>query len=526
MRNTFWTVSAISFSAVAGASVIWPSALYSLVVLLPIFGIGVVDVLQTKQSIRRNFPVLGHGRYLMELIRPEINQYFIESNKDGVPFDRERRSIIYQRAKKTLDTLPFGTQSDVYAQDYEWINHSLVPKKVPHDPPRVKVGGPDCKQPYMAALLNVSAMSYGSLSKNAILALNQGAKTGGFYHNTGEGGLSPYHLQPGGDLVWQIGTGYFGCRNPDGSFSAEEFRKRSNLPNVKMIEIKLSQGAKPGHGGILPASKLTQEIIEIRGVVPGKDVVSPPAHSSFSTPEGLLQFVAQLRELSNGKPIGFKLCIGKRREFLAVAKAMIKTGITPDFITVDGGEGGTGAAPIEFSNSVGTPLKEGLVFVHNTLIGIGVRDKVRIIAAGKVTTGFHMAALMALGADLCNSARAMMFALGCIQALRCNSNNCPTGVATQNPELVKGLHVPNKATRVANFQRETVHSLLEVVGAAGLRNPAELRPWHIMRRVNSTDVRNYDEIYDFIKPGSLLGHQIPETFARPWQMAQPETFES
>lgn len=524
MRNIFWILSAAVFTAIFGAAYFWPPILCLLLIFGPIFIRGVMDVTQTRQSILRNFPVIGHGRYLMELIRPEINQYFVESNKDGVPFDRERRSIVYQRAKKQLDTLPFGTQSNVYAQDYEWINHSLAPKPVPHEPPRVLIGGPGCKQPYSASLLNVSAMSYGSLSKNAILALNQGAKSGGFYHNTGEGGLSPHHLAPGGDIVWQIGTGYFGCRNHDGSFNEEKFAKRATIPTVKMIEIKLSQGAKPGHGGILPASKLTDEIIAIRDVEPGKDVISPPAHSEFSTPEGLLQFVQRLRDLSGGKPVGFKLCVGKRREFMAICKAMLKTGILPDFITVDGGEGGTGAAPVEFSNSVGTPVKEGLVFVHNTLTGIGVRDKVRVIAAGKVTTGFHMVTLFSLGADVCNSARAMLFALGCIQALRCNSNKCPTGVATQDPELVKGLYVPDKAIRVANFQRETVHSFLEVVGAAGLSHPGELRPWHIMRRTTPTEVKNYDEIYGFLKPGSLLSPDLPAGYARAWQAAQAETF--
>lgn len=524
MRKLFWILSAVFFFAILGLSFVWPKAPLLLLIFAPLFALGVADVTQKKHSIRRNFPIVGHGRYLMELVRPEINQYFVESNKDGVPFDRERRSIVYQRAKKALDTLPFGTQSDVYAQDYEWINHSLAPKPVPHEPPRVLVGGPSCKQPYSAALLNVSAMSYGSLSKNAILALNSGAKIGGFYHNTGEGGLSPHHLAPGGDLVWQIGTGYFSCRNFDGTFNDDEFKKRATLPNVRMIEIKLSQGAKPGHGGILPASKLTPEIIEIRRVEPGKDVISPPAHSAFSTPEEMMQFIQKLRELSGGKPIGFKLCIGKRREFMAIAKAMLKTGILPDFITVDGGEGGTGAAPVEFSNSVGTPLKEGLVFVHNTLVGAGLRDRIKIIAAGKVTTGFHMVTLMALGADLCNSARAMLFALGCIQALRCNSNECPTGVATQDPELVRGLHVPNKSIRVANFQRETVHSMLEVVGATGLSHPNELRPWHIMRRTSPTEVKNYDEIYGFIKNGSLLESVLPASYARAWEAAKPETF--
>ena len=462
----------------------------------------------------------------MELIRPEINQYFIESNWDGMPFNRERRSVVYQRAKGQLDTIPFGTQSNVYADDYEWINHSLVPKPVLKEEPRVKVGGKACQKPYLASLFNISAMSYGSLSKNAILALNRGAKIGGFYHNTGEGGLSPYHLEPGGDVTWQIGTGYFGCRSKDGKFNPEEFQKRATLPNVKMIEIKLSQGAKPGHGGILPAKKLTPEIVEIRGVEPGKDVLSPPAHSAFSTPEGLLTFVQKLRELSGGKPIGFKLCVGEPREFLSIIKAMLKTGILPDFITVDGAEGGTGAAPLEFSNSVGTPLNEGLTLVHNALVGSNLRDQIRIIAAGKITTGFNMVSKLALGADICNSARGMMFALGCIQALRCNNNTCPTGVATQDPELVQGLVVPDKAQRVANFHKATIHSFLEVIAAAGLSHPTEVRPWHIQRRVSPMQVCNYSEIYGRIEPGSLLNSTAPAPFSRPWTEASAQSFSS
>jgi glutamate synthase domain-containing protein 2 len=367
-------------------------------------------------------------------------------------------------------------------------------------------------------------MSYGSLSKNAVLALNRGAKLGNFAHNTGEGGLSHYHLEPGGDVTWQIGTGYFGCRDKKGNFNLDKFKERATLPNVKMIEIKLSQGAKPGHGGILPAKKVTPEIALIRGVEMGEDVLSPPAHSAFSTPLGLLEFVQTLRKGSGGKPIGFKLCVGKRREFLAIVKAMLKSGITPDFITVDGAEGGTGAAPLEFSDSVGTPLNDGLVFVHNSLVGAGLREKIRIIAAGKITTGFHMAKKMALGADLCNSARGMLFALGCIQALRCNTNACPTGVATQDPELVRGLHVGDKSVRVANFHRETIKSLYEVIGATGIHHPQDLRPWHIFRRIGPMEVRNYGEIFPFIEKNSLLGNALPESFARPWNAAQAETF--
>lgn len=493
-------------------------------VVLPLVAVGYADLLQKKQTIRRNFPVIGNFRYLFELIRPEINQYFVESNIDGKPFSRERRSLIYQRSKGVTDTVPFGTQQDVYAANYEWVNHSIAPKPTLKEEPRVRIGGKDCKQPYEASIFNVSAMSYGSLSRTAVLALNKGAKLGGFYHNTGEGGLSPYHLEPGGDLVWQIGTGYFSARGPDGKFSEEEFRKRANHPQVKMIEIKLSQGAKPGHGGILPASKVTKEISEIRGVPMGEDVLSPPGHTAFDSPDGLLRFVKRLRDLSGGKPVGFKLCVGKRREFFAIVKAMLATGILPDFITVDGGEGGTGAAPLEFSNSVGTPLSEGLVFVHNALVGAGVRDEIRLVASGHVTTGFALLSKMALGADLCNSARGMMFALGCIQALRCNNNTCPTGVATQDPALYKGLDVGDKSARVAHFHRSTVHSFLEVLAAAGLAHPRDIRPWHVQRRISTSEVRHYGELFDFLAPGALLTNP-PPSYARAWNQATAASWE-
>src|SRR5262245_6757206 len=408
MRRAFVASSAAALVLVSVTALVWPPVLWSLVLIVPLIVRGVADMVQTRQAVRRNFPLIGHARYLLEQIRPEINQYFVESNHDGRPFSRNDRSVVYQRAKGELDTLPFGTQRDVYAVGYEWINHSLAPVEPDHACSRVVVGGSACTQPYAASIFNVSAMSYGSLSKNAVLALNAGAKIGGFAHNTGEGGLSPYHLEPGGDLIWQIGTGYFSCRTPNGSFSVEEFAKRAALPNVKMIEVKLSQGAKPGHGGILPAAKLTPEIVEIRGVVPGQDVISPPAHTAFTTPLGLLQFLQQLRDASGGKPVGFKLCVGKRHEFFGIVKAMLESGIVPDFITVDGGEGGTGAAPLEFSDSVGTPLNEGLAFVHYALVGAGLRDHIRLIASGKVNTGFQIATKVALGADLCNAARAMM----------------------------------------------------------------------------------------------------------------------
>ncbi len=524
MRRAFVAISVAVLVLEALVGWFWPPALWSLVVVLPVIALGVSDMLQVRQSVRRNFPVIGHGRYLLEMIRPEINQYFIESNNDGRPFSRNDRSVVYQRAKGDLDTLPFGTQKDVYAAGYEWINHSLAPKHPDPSAARVLVGGPQCTQPYSASILNVSAMSYGSLSKNAVLALNTGAKLGGFAHNTGEGGLSPYHLEPGGDVIWQIGTGYFGCRDPKGNFAIGPFTERATLPTVKMIEVKLSQGAKPGHGGILPAAKLTPEIIAIRGVVPGEDVISPPAHTAFGTPTGLLEFVQQLREASGGKPVGFKLCIGTRREFLGIVKAMLATGITPDFITVDGGEGGTGAAPLEFSDAVGTPLMDGLAFVHQALVGAGVRDRIRIIASGKVNTGVAIASKVALGADMCNAARAMMLALGCIQALRCNSNHCPTGVATQDPELVAGLHVGDKSHRVARFHRETVKSFFEVLGAAGCERPAELEPWNVMRRVSPTEVRNLADIYGRPVPNGLLTGEAGPMMTRAWAAASADAF--
>jgi len=524
MRKPFLILTLLTVGAIAVIARYWTPVLWSLLVVIPLFARGVADMAQKKQAIRRNFPILGHFRYLLEKIRPEINQYFVESNSDGKPFSRNDRSVIYQRAKGDVDTLPFGTQRDVYAAGYEWINHSLAPVHARAEQARVSVGGPDCKKPYSASLFNVSGMSYGSLSKNAVLALNTGAKAGGFAHNTGEGGLSPYHLQPGGDIIWQIGTGYFGCRDKQGQFDVEQFARRAALHNVKMIEVKLSQGAKPGHGGILPAKKVTLEIVEIRGVEMGQDVVSPAAHSAFSTPIGLLHFLRQLRDSSGGKPVGFKLCVGNPHEFLAIVKAMLQTGIAPDFITVDGAEGGTGAAPHEFSDSVGTPLNEGLSFVHNALIGAGLRDHVRIIASGKINTGFQMATKIALGADMCNAARAMMFAIGCIQALKCNTNECPTGVATQDPYLVGGLHVGDKATRVTRYHRETVKSFFEVLGAAGLTQPSELKASLIMKRVSATEIRSYQDLYPQTAPGALLADRGEGAMAEAWRVARAETF--
>lgn len=488
--------------------------------------IGLVDAFQTRHTIRRNFPIIGHMRYLLEEIRPEINQYFIESNTNGVPFNRLQRSLIYQRAKNMVSTLPFGTQLDVYDVGYEWVEHSMVPVHVDPASLRVWVGGPDCQQPYHASIFNISAMSYGSLSKNAILALNGSAKDGNFAHNTGEGGISPYHLEPGGDLIWQIGTGYFGCRTADGRFDPDLFAEKARLPQIKMIEIKLSQGAKPGHGGILPARKVTPEISQIRLVPLGQDVVSPPSHSAFKTPLEMMYFIQRLRELSQGKPIGFKLCLGKHHEFIALCKAMLATGITPDFITVDGAEGGTGAAPLEFSNHVGVPGVDALVFVHNCLVGFNLRERIRIIYAGKITTGFDVISKIAIGADMLNSARAMMIALGCIQALRCNTNDCPTGVATQDPHLVAGLHVGDKRQRVQRYHAKTLESAAEILGAMGIEKLQDLRPHHIYRRISPAQVLNYAEMYQYLEPGALLQSQIPESYRKAFALASADRFEA
>jgi glutamate synthase domain-containing protein 2 len=503
-------------------AIFYSPVLWSLMFLGPLIVLGLYDYFQKKRAVLRNFPIIGHFRYLFEAIRPEIAQYFIESDTEGKPFSRDQRSVVYQRAKGVRDTVPFGTLQDVYEVGYEWVNHSLRPLHLEPTDLCVTVGGPDCKQPYCASRFNISAMSFGALSKNAVLALNQGARMGNFAHNTGEGGISPYHLQGGGDLIWQIGTGYFGCRTPEGNFCPDTFTKKATPLNVKMIEIKLSQGAKPGHGGILPAAKLTKEIAEIRDVPMGKDVLSPPAHRAFSTPIELLEFVSKLRKLSGGKPVGFKLCVGKRREFLAICKAMVKTGITPDFITVDGGEGGTGAAPLEFTNHIGAPLIESLIFVHNALMGFSLRDKIRVIASGKVITGFGMVKRLALGADICYSARGMMMALGCIQSLKCNSNHCPVGVTTQNPNLVAGLVVADKSRRVTSFHHELLKSVCEIMGAMGIANPDDLHPWHIMRRTSPTEIKHYGEIYEFLNDGDLLKDG---TYKRAFNAASENSFE-
>ncbi len=527
-RTAFYLISAISVALVLVWAYFWTDALFLFIIVGPVIIMGIQDVMQDRQSIRKNFPVLGRLRYVFEDLRPKIQQYFVESDTDGAPINRNERSVIYQRAKKQTDTIPFGTQLNVYAEGYEWMTHSIVPKdfhKMDHNP-RVRIGGKECSQPYDMSVLNVSAMSFGSLSKNAVLALNGGAKIGGFAHNTGEGGLSPYHLEPGGDIVWQIGTGYFGARTADGKFSDDAFKINAIKTNVKMIEIKLSQGAKPGHGGILPAKKNTPEIAAIRLVEPGTTVFSPPFHSAFSTPIELVLFIKRLRELSGGKPIGFKLCVGRKGEFLSICKAMVQLNTYPDFITIDGGEGGTGAAPPEFTNSVGMPLLDALAFVDNSLRGFGIRNEMKLIASGRILTGFHLVRAMALGADTCNSARAMMMALGCIQALECNKNTCPTGVATQDPYFMKGLVVEDKTVRVANYHKNTVESFVELIGASGIDHPDKINRTHVYRRVFMNLVKTYEEIYPTIPNGCLLADgDVPFDFEDYMKRASAETFE-
>ncbi|MEM7549816.1 MAG: FMN-binding glutamate synthase family protein [Bacteroidota bacterium] len=526
MKRQFLISSASIILIVFLIQLIWPPIIWSLVVVLPLFLIGLNDMIQKKHSIRRNFPLIGNFRYLLEGIGPEINQYFIESNASGVPFSRETRSLVYQRAKNQLDTLPFGTQQNVSEVGYEWVNHSLNPVKVDPKTMRVLIGGSDCLQPYSASILNISAMSYGALSRNAVLALNNGACNSGFAQNTGEGGLTRHHLENGGDLIWQIGTGYFGARTLEGQFDPELFRKKASHASVRMIEIKLSQGAKPGHGGILPAAKVTKEIAEIRNVPLGKDVNSPPSHSAFSTPLELLAFVRQLRDLSEGKPIGFKLCIGKRREFLAICKAMVETDILPDYIAVDGAEGGTGSAPLEFSNSIGAPLTEALIFVHNALTGFNLRSRMRIICSGKIISGFDIVKNIAVGADLCYSARGMMMAIGCIQSLKCNKNTCPTGVATQDPNYMQALNIKDKSKRTSTFHESTVESVAEIIGAMGIKSSSELRPWHRVRRTDFTEIKNYSELFEYLEPGVLLKAPYPEKWEHAVRSTSSASFKS
>lgn len=496
---------------------------------LVLVALGLHDIGQTASAVRRNYPIIGNLRFMLEFIRPEIRQYFIESDNEAAPFSRAQRSLIYARAKGDTDKRPFGTQLDVKLGGYEWLNHSMVPTYLPHHDFRIAIGGPDCTQPYSASIFNISAMSFGALSANAIQALNAGAKRGRFAHDTGEGSVSRWHRVHGGDLIWEIGSGYFGCRDDQGRFNADAFVANALDPQVKMIEIKLSQGAKPGHGGVLPGPKVTAEIAEARGVPMGQDCISPSSHSAFATPLELMQFVQQLRQLSGGKPVGFKLCIGHPWEWFALVKAMLHTGICPDFIVVDGKEGGTGAAPLEFTDHVGMPLQEGLRLVHNTLVGVDLRSRIRIGCAGKVASAFDIARLMAIGADWCNSARGFMMALGCIQAQACHTGHCPTGVTTQDPIRQHALHVGNKTERVFNFHQHTLKALQELVQAAGLTHPNQIGPQHIVRRIDANEVRLLARLLPTVPLGALLddGHlnSLPAVFGMYWPTANAEHFQ-
>lgn len=515
MRRQFVIISSLVLLVTLGLSIELSHNWYVVFAICLVFTtMGYIDMFQTRHTVRRIYPLVGRLRYVLEEMRPKMYQYFIESDIDGRPFHRVDRSTIYQRAKKQLETIPFGTQLDVYAEGYEWMCHSVAPKafEVLNHNPRVTIGNKDCKQPYSSSVLNISAMSFGALSANAVEAFNAGAKIGGFAHNTGEGGLSPYHLKYGGDLIWQIGTGYFGCRDENGFFNPELFAEKSKQSNVKMIELKISQGAKPGHGGILPASKNSEEIAKIRHVQPHTKIASPPYHSAFNTPLEMVLFIQKLRDLSGGKPVGFKICIGHKSEFIAICKAMKHLDIYPDYIAVDGGEGGTGAAPQEFSNYVGAPMIDGLAFVQNMLVGLGIREHVKLIASGKISSGFHIARAIALGADACYSARAMMMAIGCIQALLCNTNRCPTGITTQDPKLTVGLVVEDKKHRLANYHKKVIESFVELLGASGLDEAKNLTRSHIYRRVSLNEMITYEGLFPSMKPGALLEGDIPEKY--------------
>jgi glutamate synthase domain-containing protein 2 len=487
--------------------------------------IGIHDLLQKRHAVLRNYPISAHLRFILEELRPEMRQYFFESEKDGMPFSRDKRAVIYQRAKMALDKRPFGTQYDVYSDGYEWLRHSMAPKPVAEKPFRIDIGGPDCAKPYCASVFNISAMSFGALSPNAIRALNGGARKGGFAHDIGEGGFSPYHQENGGDIIWEVGSGYFGCRNPDGSFCAAKFAEVAAHEQIKMIEIKMSQGAKPGHGGVLPAAKVSPEIAAIRGVPVGRDCISPARHSAFSTPIEMMRLIGDMRRVTGGKPIGFKLCVGHPWEFLGICKAILETGICPDFVVVDGKEGGTGAAPLEFMDHLGMPMREGLSFVHNALIGIGVRDRVRIGASGKIATAFDIARAMALGADWCNAARGFMFSLGCIQSLSCHTDRCPTGVTTQDLTRSRALVVPDKLERVYNYHHSTLETLAELTAAAGLDHPSEFHPMHFCRRVSAREVLTFANLYPALRPGELIEGTSDPRFRDAWKMANSGSFQ-
>jgi glutamate synthase domain-containing protein 2 len=534
IRYGAWCLALLGL--VAGALWWWvdsrPHALWLMLICAGLTYLGFSDMRQTARSVLRNYPVIGHLRYLLEFIRPEMRQYFIESDSEAAPFSRQQRSLVYQRAKGESDKRPFGTQRDVKADGYEWMSHSVAPSHIASPDFRVNIGagGSSCTQPYAASIFNISAMSFGALSANAILALNTGARRGGFAHDTGEGSISQYHREPGGDLIWEIGSGYFGCRDTLGRFDADQFMANAREHQVKMIELKLSQGAKPGHGGVLPGPKVTPEIAAARGVPVGVDCVSPAQHSAFQTPIEMMQFIERLRQLSGGKPVGFKFCLGHAWEWFAMAKAMRETGIYPDFIVVDGAEGGTGAAPLEFTDHVGAPLQEGLLLVHNTLVGLGERHRVKVGCAGKVISAFDIVRMMALGADWCNSARGFMFALGCIQAQACHTGECPTGVTSQDPWRQRALVVPDKAERVFRYHHNTLHALQELVQAAGLQHPNDITADHILRRVTGFEVGRLSNLLPFMKPGELLAAERGElpwltpAFEQYWMRASASSF--
>ena len=517
----------LAFPVLLGAIVLavwWPPARWTLLLTCPLFLLTLYDAVQRQHSLRRNYPLIARIRWLFEELRPFLYAYIVEGPFDGRPFTRAERDIVYARAKGELDSHPFGTELDVYSDEYEWMSHSIAPHDAHDRARRIRVGSKQCSQPYGAALLNVSAMSFGSLGANAIEALNLGAKLGNFYQDTGEGGFSPYHAKHGGDIVWEIGSGYFGCRDGTGRFDPERFRDRAQDDQVKMVEIKLSQGAKPGHGGVLPGAKVSAEIAATRGVPEGHDCISPAAHSAFATPVEMLEWAAKLRDLAGGKPVGIKLCVGQPHEIYAVMKAMIETGIRLDYIVVDGAEGGTGAAPVEFSNSIGMPLREGLIFVRNALVGCGLKEEIRLAASGKVHSGAGLAVNCALGADWSNAARAFMFTLGCVQSLKCHTDKCPTGVATQNPGRQHGLVVPDKAERVRRFQAATVSALWDISCAMGLDSPWQIRPHHLSERLNSARSDSIDRIYTFYERGVLLDDPASVGSARYWAMARANSF--
>ena len=527
-RFIVYTLSILLTTALLLSVLAYPSAIDLAAVPLVVFAgfaiLGTRDLIQTRHAVLRNYPISAHLRFLLERIRPEMRQYFFEDEKDGRPFSRDKRAVAYQRAKMVLDKRPFGTQYDVYAEGFEWVRHSMLPRPLATAPFRVWIGGPDCLRPYNASIFNISAMSFGALSANAIRALNKGGKAGSFAHDTGEGGLSPYHRENGGDIIWEIGSGYFGARNLDGTFSVERFHGDRRARPGQDGRAEDQSGCETGHGGVLPAAKVSAEIARTRGVLVGEDCVSPSGHSCFSTPVGMMEFLAEMRRLSGGKPAGFKLCVGHPWEFLAVCKAMLQTGIYPDFIVVDGKEGGTGAAPLEFIDHLGMPLREGLNFVHNALIGINARDRIKLGASGKIVSAFDIARAMALGADWCNAARGFMFALGCIQSQSCHTDKCPVGVATQDPTRQRALVVDDKWLRVKNFHAATLHALSELVAAASLDHPSEFMPAYFSRRVSPSEVVSFDELYPTLRPGELLDGTDDPRFRDPWKMASAGSF--